>query len=157
DHDEDDVGEHGQSTSTFHKNELEFRRLLEKLPAGAYTCDAAGLITFFNQHAVQIWGRAPKLNDPIDRFCGSFKLYSADGTPITHDHCWMAVALQQGKEFNSQEIVIERPDGKRRTAMAFANPIRDESGRLLGVVSVLVDISDRKQAEEELIAALKRS
>ena len=46
---------------------MQFRRLLEKLPAGAYTCDAEGLITYFNQHAVQLWGRAPKLNDPVDR------------------------------------------------------------------------------------------
>ena len=49
------------------KSELEFRRLLEKLPAGAYTCDADGLITYYNQHAVRLWGRAPKLADPVDR------------------------------------------------------------------------------------------
>src|SRR5713101_1760450 len=124
------VGEQGQPTPSSHKSELEFRRLLDKLPAGAYTCDTAGLITYFNQQAVQIWGRAPKLNDPDDRFCGSFKLFSADGTPITHDQCWMALGLQQDKEFNCHEIVIERPDGHRRTVMAYANPIRDETGRL---------------------------
>jgi PAS domain-containing protein len=75
--------------------ESEFRNLLEKLPAGAYTCDAEGLITYFNQHAVQLWGRAPKLNDPRDRFCGSFKLFSLDGSPIAHDACWMALALKK--------------------------------------------------------------
>ena len=48
--------------------ELEFRRLLDKLPAAAYTCDAGGLITYFNEQAVQLWGREPKLNDPIDRY-----------------------------------------------------------------------------------------
>ncbi len=47
---------------------LEFRRLLEKLPAGAYTCDAEGLITYFNQRAVELWGREPKLYDPADRY-----------------------------------------------------------------------------------------
>jgi two-component system, LuxR family, sensor kinase FixL len=46
----------------------EFRRLLEKLPAGAYTCDAEGLITYFNRRAVQLWGREPMLNDPVDRY-----------------------------------------------------------------------------------------
>ena len=50
--------------------QLEFWRLLEKLPAGAYMCDPDGLITYFNQRAVELWGRAPKLNDPEDRFCG---------------------------------------------------------------------------------------
>ena len=65
-----------QTESILYHSELQFRRLLEKLPAGAYTCDADGLITYFNGHAVRVWGREPKLNDPTDRFCGSFKLFS---------------------------------------------------------------------------------
>ena len=48
--------------------ESEFRRLLDKLPAAAYTCDAQGLITYFNERAVELWGREPKLNDPMDRY-----------------------------------------------------------------------------------------
>jgi PAS domain S-box-containing protein len=128
----------------------EFRRLLEKLPAGAYTCDPEGFITYFNQRAVELWGRAPKLNDPEDRFCGSFKLFSPDGSPIRHDQCWMALALHKNREYNGQEIVIERPDGRRITVLAHANPIHDESGAPLGAVNVLVDISDRKRAEEAL-------
>jgi PAS domain S-box-containing protein len=139
-----------QAEAALLKGELEFRRLLEKLPAGAYTCDPEGLITYFNQQAVQLWGRAPKLNDPIDRFCGSFKLLSPDGSPIAHDQCWMALALKMARGYNKREIVIERPDGQRFTALAHANPIHDESGKLIGAVNVLVDISDRKRAEEAL-------
>ncbi len=133
--------------------ELEFRRLLETLPAGAYTCDPDGLITYFNQHAVRLWGRVPKLNDAVDRFCGSFKLFSVEGSPISHDRCWMALALQMQREYNGHEIVIERPDGERRTALAHANPIHDESGKLLGAVNVLVDITERKRAQEAMAQA----
>jgi len=132
------------------KGESQFRRLLEKLPAGAYTCDSEGLITYFNQHAVKLWGRSPKLNDPVDRFCGSFKLFSTDGDPIAREQCWMAKALTTDREYNGHEIVIERPDGQRLTALAHANPIRDHRGRLLGAVNVLVDISDRKRVENIL-------
>ena len=131
----------------------EFYRLLETLPAGAYTCDPDGLITYFNSHALELWGRAPKLNDPIDRFCGSFRLFAADGTAIPHDDCWMAQALRTEKEFNGHEIVIERPDGQRRTVLAHANPIRDGSGKVLGAVNVFVDITDRKHAEDALKTA----
>ena len=42
-----------------------FRRLLENLPAGAYTCDAEGLITYINQRAVEVWGRT-KPADPAE-------------------------------------------------------------------------------------------
>src|SRR4051794_38411560 len=109
---------------TTYPSEHQFRRLLETLPAAAYTCDPEGLITFYNSHAVQVWGRAPKLNDPEDRFCGSFKLFAPDGSPIAHQQCWMALALQMDREYNGQEIVIERPDGRRVSALAHANPMR---------------------------------
>jgi two-component sensor histidine kinase len=146
----EEVGQGRHVNSALHTGAWQFRRLLEKLPAGAYTCDPEGLITYFNQHAVQLWGRAPMLNDPVDRFCGSFKLFSTDGSPLAHDQCWMALALKMAKEYNGHEILIERPDGQRLTVLAYANPIHDESGQLLGAVNVLVDISDRQRAEMAL-------
>ncbi len=60
----------------------------------------------------------------------------------------MALALRDGKEYNGHEILIERPDGSRWTALAHANPFHDESGGVAGAVNVLVDITDRKRAEE---------
>lgn len=49
-------------------NDSQFRRLLEVMPAAAYTTDAEGLITDFNRRAVEVWGREPNLNDPVDRY-----------------------------------------------------------------------------------------
>jgi PAS domain-containing protein len=60
----------------------------------------------------------------------------------------MALALKSGNQFNSQEIIIERPDRTRVTVLAHANPLRDESGAISCAVNVLIDISDRKQAEQ---------
>jgi diguanylate cyclase (GGDEF)-like protein/PAS domain S-box-containing protein len=144
------MGQGRRAGSALRKDESHFHRLLDKLPAGAYTCDPEGLITYFNQHAVRLWGRAPKLNDPDDRFCGSIKLYAADGSSIAHDRCWMALALETNEEYNKREIVIERPDGQHFTALVHANPIHDDSGKLIGAVNVLVDITERKRADEEL-------
>jgi two-component sensor histidine kinase len=66
----------------------------------------------------------------------------------------MALALKMNQEYNGHEIVIERPDGQRLTALAYANPMHDETGALLGAVNVLVDITERKQAEAQLQASL---
>jgi PAS domain S-box-containing protein len=139
-----------QITSVLAGSDLSFWHMLEKLPAGAYACDPEGLITYFNPYAVQLWGRAPALHDPVDRFCGSFKLFLPDGSPLAHDACWMALALQRGKAYNGHEIIIERPDGQHLTALAHANPIFDKAGRLLGGVNVLVDITERKRTEQAL-------
>ena len=48
--------------------EAEFRRLLDNLPAAAYTCDPDGLITYFNARAGETFGREPRRNDPLDRY-----------------------------------------------------------------------------------------
>ncbi|MBI2824463.1 MAG: PAS domain S-box protein [Planctomycetia bacterium] len=129
-------------------NGVGLRRWLDYLPVAAYTCDPQGLINYFNRYASELWGRAPKLNDAADRFCGSFKLYAADGSPIAHDECWMALALERAEKYEGQEIVIERPDGSRRTVLAHANPIYDDTGNLVGAVNILVDISDQRHVEE---------
>src|SRR6476620_550179 len=44
------------------------RELLEALPAAIYTTDSAGRITYYNQAAVELWGRRPELGD--DQWCG---------------------------------------------------------------------------------------
>jgi PAS domain-containing protein len=118
---QEEVGQGQQVVSVLHSSDLQVWRLLENLPAGAYICDADGLITYFNQHAVRLWGRAPQLHNPVDRFCGSFKLLLPDGSPIAHDQCWMALALKLGQAYNGHEIMIERPDGQRLTVCGDAS------------------------------------
>ena len=39
------------------------QELLAALPVAAYTCDADGCLTFFNERAAELWGRRPNLND----------------------------------------------------------------------------------------------
>lgn len=126
-----------------------FQQLLDKLPIGAYMCDPNGLITYYNQRAVKLWGRVPRLNEPDDRFNGSFRLYSTAGTRLRRDQCWMALALRTRTEYNDREIVIERPDHRRLSVLPNINLIWDTSGALLGAVNVLMDITALKEAEEE--------
>jgi signal transduction histidine kinase len=140
-----------QSTARWpdlHRAEIHFRRCLEKLPVGAYTCDRDGLITYYNEAAVKAWGRTPKLNDAVDRFCGSFRLLDVTGAPLKHEDCWMGLALRHQKEYAGEEIIIERPDGSRITVLAHASPIHNDEGELIGAVNVLVDIDEQKRASE---------
>ncbi|MEO7206829.1 MAG: hypothetical protein ABI145_08575 [Steroidobacteraceae bacterium] len=107
------------------------------LPVAAYTCDAAGRITYFNPLAEAVWGRAAKLRDSAERYCGSHRLYFSDGRPMPHHECWMALALLDDKPFNGQEILIERQDGSRTCGIAYANPLRDSQKRVIGAVNLL--------------------
>jgi two-component system sensor histidine kinase UhpB len=132
------------------KSEREFRDLFEAIPAGVYFCDAEGLITSFNKRAAEVWGREPKRNDSADRFCGSFRLFTPDGSPIAREQCWMARSLHENKEYLGHEIVVERPDGSRRLLLAHASPLHDESGQIIGGLNVVIDITESKRVEAAL-------
>jgi two-component sensor histidine kinase len=59
----------------------------------------------------------------------------------------MAVALQTGRYFQNQEVVIEQPDGERVTVLVSIAPLKDEAGHVSGAINCFQDITDRKHAE----------
>lgn len=122
-----------------------FRQLLEALPTAIYTTDAHGRITFYNKAASELAGREPTLGS--DEWCVTWHLYQPDGTPLPHGECPMAVALKENRAVRGIEAIAERPDGTRVPFMPFPTPLRDISGKLVGAVNMLIDISDQKAAE----------
>lgn len=111
--------------------------LFNLLPEAAYACDSNGLIIRYNRRAAELWGQSPELRDPMQRFCGSFRLYFPDGTPLPHDECPMAAALQTGISPHGQEVMIERPDGSRVLAVANIDALKDDAGQIIGAINCL--------------------
>jgi PAS domain S-box-containing protein len=135
------------------ESEDRFRRLVALLPAAVYTCEApSGAITFFNEHAALLWGRAPEIGGRAERYCGSPKLWWPDGRPLPRDETPMAVAVREGQKIRNQELVIERLDGSRITVLVNIDPVRDQSGRVVGTINTFHDISALKHAQAALVA-----
>ena len=128
-------------------SEQRLRDLMAAIPAAIYTTDAAGKITYFNEQAVALAGRTPEIGS--DEWCVTWKLFQPDGTPLPHDQCPMAVALKEGRPIRDAEAVAERPDGSRVPFIPYPTPLRDSSGKVVGAINMLVDISERKQAETQ--------
>ena len=126
--------------------ETRFRALLDALPAAIYVTDAAGRITYYNQAAADLVGREPQLG--TDEWCVSWRLYSPDGRPMRHDECPMAVALKEDRAIRGEQAILERPDGTRIPFAPYPTPLRDASGKLIGAVNMLVDISERQAADD---------
>jgi two-component sensor histidine kinase len=63
--------------------------------------------------------------------------------------CPMAISLKEGRAVRGVEAVAERPDGSRVPFIPYPTPMRDARGRVVGGINMLVDISERKQAETQ--------
>ena len=137
-----------QANVNLQQGERRYRELIQSLPAALYTTDAEGRIALYNEAAVALWGQMPELGKTL--WCGSYRIFQPDGTPLPLEECPMAVALREGRSVRGKEILIERADGTRRHVLPYPEPIRDASGNLIGAVNMLVDLTERKRAEEAL-------
>lgn len=141
------ITERKEAEAKIRESKQHLQDLLAAIPAAIYTTDAQGKITYFNETAVELAGRTPKLGS--DEFCVTWKLYWPDGTPLPHDQCPMAISLREGRAVRGVEAVAERPDGTRVPFIPYPTPMRDANGKIVGGINMLVDISERKQAESQ--------
>jgi PAS domain S-box-containing protein len=143
-----DFIERNQAEQALPENERRFREMLDALPAAIYTTDAEGRLTYLNPAAVELSGRTPELG--TDQWRVSWKLYYPDGAPMPHGECPMAVAIKEGRAVRGAGAVAERPDGKRIWFEPHPTTLRDGEGRVVGGINVLLDVTERKRAEEAL-------
>ena len=123
-------------------------RLFEQLPFAVYVCDRDGLVLRYNRRAAELWGRSPELGDPNERYCGSYRMYRADGSLLPHDQCPMADVLRTGVSVHEQEVHIERPNSLRGIVLVDIEAVRDGAGNIIGAVNCFQDITERRRAEE---------
>ena len=142
-----DVSELVHARAEVRRKDEQLRQVLDALPAAVYTTDANGTITYYNRAAAELAGREPEIGK--DEWCVSFRIYTPDGKVLPHDQCPMAVALKEKRPVRGVEAMAQRPDGTLFPFLPFPTPIKDEDGRVLGAVNMLVDISERKQSETQ--------
>ncbi|MGY0039295.1 ATP-binding protein [Pedobacter sp. NJ-S-72] len=123
--------------------------LFDTLPVAIYTCDSLGYITSYNMAAAALWGREPELKK--DLWCGSWKIFEKDGSPMPLDTCPMALALKENRPITGEEIVVECPDGtKRNIIIPHPVPLYDNNGNLIGAINTLIDITDQVKSNTRI-------
>ena len=121
--------------------------ILENAADGILGIGADGLATIVNPAAARLLGYTPEeltgtlIHDvihPVD----------SEGRPHNRADCPMVSSTREEPVRNSIEP-FRRRDGSSFTAELSSEPMLDEQGRLLGVVTVFRDITDRQQAQAE--------
>jgi hypothetical protein len=159
-----DVTEHKKAEEALRESERrqrEMTRLLEldqarlaailkHLPVGVWIVDEQGRLTGNNPEADRIWaGEAPLLND-ITEYQKYISWHPASGELLEAEEYPVAVALRTGEPVEPMETNIRRFDGSEGTVLASAAPVKDSRGKVMGVVGVNVDITERKKAEAHI-------
>lgn len=142
-----DVTESTKALKEIEESHLRYKELINKLPVAVYTCDERGYIQLFNESAVTLWGRTPKVGK--DMWCGSWKTFRMNGTLLSLYDCPMAIVLREGQILKA-EVIIERPDGSKRSVIPNPQPIYDHAKNIIGAINTLVDITEQANARKEI-------
>jgi PAS domain S-box-containing protein len=142
-----DITQRKLAEAKLRDSERQLQELISAVPAAIYTTNAEGRITYHNQATLELTGRTPTIGS--DEWCTTWKLYQPNGTPLPYDQSPMAIALAEGRAIRNAEVVAERPDGTRVPFIPYPTPLRDSTGKIVGAINMLVDISERKQAETQ--------
>ncbi len=135
--------------------EVERRRLravLDVLPVAVFIADSSGRFIDASAEASAVWGEAmpSSIHDELP-----FRGWDTkSGAPLATRDWPLSRAIATGRTYCGHELDVRTFDGKDKTLLSYAAPVRDENGRVAGGVAVAVDITERKRGEREL-ASLK--
>ena len=137
-----DVSERRVMTDRLTQSESRYRSLLESIQDGLTAVDAAGRFTFVNDTVLRRSGR------PLEWWLGRHH-----GDVVAPEHRAMAeqrvAATMRGEQVPPYEMEYQASDGRVVHIEMHTAPLR-EGERIVGVLGISRDISDRKRAEKEL-------
>jgi PAS domain S-box-containing protein len=130
------------------ESEARQRQLLAGLPVACYTMDALGRLTFFNEAAHRLWGRTPRME--LDLWSGLFAIPAEQDVREPIAESPGAITLRERRSIRGLEGFIMRPDGSRRWVVPHPDPLFDPAGNCIGVINVIVDVTEERHAKRLL-------
>ncbi len=129
--------------------------VLESIDVGVVACDAVGNLTLFNRAARAVAGRDLDNVAPA-AWPQHYALYHVDGrTPLTMDEVPLVRALK-GEAVRNEALVIAPQGGAPHTLLASGRPLRGASGRPLGAVVAMKDITELNASREQFAQSERR-
>jgi len=124
--------------------------VLESINEGVVACDSSGVRTLFNQATREFHG-LPEKPIPAEEWAAHYDLFLPDGeTPMTTKDVPLFRALK-GERVRDEEMVIVPKHGEPRRLLASGRVLSDASGKEIGAVVSMRDITERKKTEAALI------
>ena len=147
--------ERNQADEALREREEHIRLLLNSTAEGIYGIDLRGCCTFANPASARLLGYA----DPsllLGRNMHALVHHTRkDGTPYPVEECRIFRSFRQNQGSHVADEVLWRADGSSFPAEYWSHPIcRD--GQVVGSVVTFLDITDRRQLEDQFRRAQQR-
>jgi PAS domain S-box-containing protein len=121
------------------------RTLIDSMPVAIWTKDADARFVVSNRAHVELV-RAAGEEDVAGKT--GFDFHPPDLARAYHEDDLRV--LRGGETIFNKEEVVRDPDGRERWHLVIKTPIRDEAGRVVGLVGISRDIQEWKDAERAL-------
>lgn len=147
-----DISVRKEMAAALLQNQTLLATVVGDLPIGLLSCDVRGQLTHCNRAAMELCGISPQDAAAAKRnpYPVTSQVFQADGkTPVPRDERPLARALR-GEPCKDVEYVVVRPDGKVHIVLASSQRLVGPEGQPLGALAIEQDITERRQAEEEL-------
>ncbi len=132
-------------------SEEKYRRLIQKVKAAVIMYGTDGRILSGNVIARQMLGVSEKEMLQVTEDALGFKLLREDGSEIRYDSYPANLALTRNRYMDNRIIGIRRNDREDAVwALASTDSMKDDSGRVTEIILTLIDITDLKNAEDEI-------
>jgi PAS domain S-box-containing protein len=138
---------HRRDAQALRESEARFRHLVDVMGEGMWVVDPQGTTTFVNRRMAEMLGYAPE---------------EMVGRPLTAFLFEDEVALSQRNLAQRREGIaaqhdfrFRKKDGSEIWTIVTGNPVLDEEKRVVSVLGIITDITERRQAEQAQLQSQK--
>jgi PAS domain S-box-containing protein len=119
-------------------------RLLEQVQAAVIATDMRGTVTHWNEHAEKLYGWSRE--EALGRSVMELTVGAGEAERLAEE---IMQKVRAGETWEG-EFTVRRKDGSTFPAHVTDSLVRDAGGRVVGIVGVSTDITERKRLEESL-------
>lgn len=142
-----DITERKQMEKALRDSEVKYRNIVETANEGIWILDTSSKTSYVNSHITQMLGYTAE--EMLGRHLFDFM--------DTDARIEAEIGLERRKKGIKEihDFRFTRKDGTNLWAIISTNPIIDDKGHYAGALGMVTDISERKYAEEQIMASLR--